>query len=117
MLSRVVLPSPLGGEGSGVRGSFPCIGRPSPPAPLPQGERGARNRTPSAGLGRRAASRLLPPEKKTPSPQVRAGCPQESEAVGWLLPARHLMYLVDQVGADLDGDGDRGLLAADLQAV
>jgi excinuclease ABC subunit A len=37
------LPSPLGGEGPGVRGSMPASKRvphPSPPTPLPQGERG-----------------------------------------------------------------------------
>jgi len=35
-----VLPSPLGGEGAGVRGRA-FTANPSPPAPLPQGERGA----------------------------------------------------------------------------
>src|SRR5579885_1578524 len=38
-----LLPSPLGGEGSGVRGfGFRQRKAPSPPAPLPQGERGGR---------------------------------------------------------------------------
>ncbi|HET6572331.1 MAG TPA: chorismate synthase [Fimbriiglobus sp.] len=38
----VFLPSPLGGEGPGVRGGAPEAADPSPLTPLPQGERGTR---------------------------------------------------------------------------
>src|SRR6185312_3645345 len=40
-----ILPSSLGGGGLGVRGQLPESILPSPPAPLPQGERGEANAT------------------------------------------------------------------------
>ncbi len=42
LMRRFLLPSPLGGEGLGVRGRRFGKHRPSPPAPLLRGERGAR---------------------------------------------------------------------------
>src|SRR5262245_14619981 len=59
------LPSPLGGEGSGVRG--PCKATPSPPAPLPRGERGGKTSQPDdftgagAGVAPGAAGGATPP--------------------------------------------------------
>src|SRR5262249_36227815 len=41
---RSVLPSPLGGEGPGVRGGSARGFSPSPPTPLPSGARGAGGR-------------------------------------------------------------------------
>ena len=47
MSEEFLFPSPLAGVGIGVRG--PAPNNPSPPAPLPQGERGGRGWCPPLG--------------------------------------------------------------------
>src|SRR5207248_1784760 len=63
----VLLPSPLGGEGLGARGL--AASTPSPPTPLPQGERGEEEVMPTstafASAIRRTAGRRRRPARTT----------------------------------------------------
>src|SRR5262249_35671504 len=64
------LPSPLGGEGLGVRGKAPLgLRPPPPPRPPPPGGRGENPL--DKGLGRPRRGRFLPPPRPAPARRVR----------------------------------------------